>query len=221
MCKNCVVSCSNFLFCGFFIWFWCQGYGSPIERISECPLHFTFWNSLGKIGISSCLCVCQNSPVKLSSPGLLFAGNFLISSSLSLLVFSLLNCLFLPESLLKDCMFLEICPFLLDCPICQSITEHGIFLCLFIALGFSFNLSSFISYFVYLGPFSFFVKEPGKRQFIYLAWQFYFSLPFLLKYSGFTILCQFLLYSKVNQLYAYTYPLFFWVFLPIQVTTER
>ena len=32
---------------------------------------------------------------------------------------------------------------------------------------------------------------------------------FLLEQSCFTILCQFLLYSKVNQLYVYIYPLFF------------
>ena len=32
---------------------------------------------------------------------------------------------------------------------------------------------------------------------------------FLLEYSCFTMLCSFLLYSKVNQLYTYIYPLFF------------
>ena len=32
---------------------------------------------------------------------------------------------------------------------------------------------------------------------------------FLLEYSCFTMLCQFLLYNKVNQLYVYIYPLFF------------
>ena len=36
-----------------------------------------------------------------------------------------------------------------------------------------------------------------------------FLKNFLLDYSCFTILCQFLLYSKVNQLYVYIYPLFF------------
>ena len=50
MCKNCAVPCSDFLFCGFFVWFWYQGNGSPIERISKCHLRFTFWSSLGKIG---------------------------------------------------------------------------------------------------------------------------------------------------------------------------
>ena len=39
-------------------------------------------------------------------------------------------------------------------------------------------------------------------------------------YNCFTMLCQFLLYNKVNQLYLYIY-LFFFNFLPIQVTTEH
>ena len=38
---------------------------------------------------------------------------------------------------------------------------------------------------------------------------FSFKKIFLLEYSCFTMLCQFLLYSKVNQLYVYVYPLFF------------
>ena len=41
-----------------------------------------------------------------------------------------------------------------------------------------------------------------------------------LDYSCFTMLCQFLLYSRVNQSYIYMYPLF-WGFLPIKVTTEH
>ena len=32
---------------------------------------------------------------------------------------------------------------------------------------------------------------------------------FLLEYGCFTMLCKFLLYSKMNQLYIYIYPLFF------------
>ena len=32
---------------------------------------------------------------------------------------------------------------------------------------------------------------------------------FLLKYGCFTMLCYYLLYSKVNKLYVYIYPLFF------------
>ena len=47
---------------------------------------------------------------------------------------------------------------------------------------------------------------------------FFFFNYFLLKRSCF-IMCQFLLYSKVNQLYVYIYLLSF-DFLPIYVTTE-
>ena len=42
---------------------------------------------------------------------------------------------------------------------------------------------------------------------------------FLLEYSCITILCSFLLYSKVNQLYVSIYS--FLDFLPIEVTTEH
>ena len=41
-----------------------------------------------------------------------------------------------------------------------------------------------------------------------------FFLIFLLEYSCFTMLCSFLLFSKVNQLYIYIHP-FFFDFLPI------
>ena len=38
------------------------------------------------------------------------------------------------------------------------------------------------------------------------AYDIYLFLTSLLEYNCFTILCQFLLYKKVNQLYVYTYP---------------
>ena len=43
----------------------------------------------------------------------------------------------------------------------------------------------------------------------FLSLFYFFFHFFLLEYSCFTMLCQFLLYSKVNQLYVYMYPLFF------------
>ena len=48
----------------------------------------------------------------------------------------------------------------------------------------------------------------------------FFLKKFLLEHSCFTMLYQFLLYSKVNQLHVYIYPLYL-DFLPIQVTTEH
>ena len=60
-----------------------------------------------------------------------------------------------------------------------------------------------------------------KAYFDYVSnaayYHYYF---FLLEHSCFTMLYQFLLYSKVNQLHVYIYPLYL-DFLPIQVTTEH
>ena len=50
--------------------------------------------------------------------------------------------------------------------------------------------------------------------------QSFLFFPSLLEYYCFTMLCQFLLYSKVNQLYAYIYPIFL-DFLPIYINTEH
>ena len=46
----------------------------------------------------------------------------------------------------------------------------------------------------------------GGEGYFYLLLVYLFIL---LEYGCFTMSCQFLLYSKVNQLYIYTYPLFF------------
>ena len=45
----------------------------------------------------------------------------------------------------------------------------------------------------------------------WVCWEAYdaFIIFFLLEYSRFAMLCQFLLYSKGNQLYIYVYPVFF------------
>ena len=43
-----------------------------------------------------------------------------------------------------------------------------------------------------------------------------FFFVFELEYSCFTLLCQFLLYSKVNQPYIYIYPLIFWISFPFR-----
>ena len=39
---------------------------------------------------------------------------------------------------------------------------------------------------------------------------------FLLEYSCFIMMCYFLLYSKLNKLYVYIYPLFFWISFPFR-----
>ena len=48
--------------------------------------------------------------------------------------------------------------------------------------------------------------------FMYLFWNLDLNI-FVLEYSCFTMLCWFLLYSKVSLLYVYIYPLFFGFFL--------
>ena len=50
-----------------------------------------FWKSLSRIGVSSSLNFWENSAVKLSGLGLLFAGRFLITVSISVLVMGLLR----------------------------------------------------------------------------------------------------------------------------------
>ena len=54
--------------------------------------------------------------MKPSGPGLLFAGRFLITVSISVLVMGLLRFSISPGSVLENCTFLRICPFLPLCP---------------------------------------------------------------------------------------------------------
>ena len=56
------------------------------NELGSIPSSVIFGKSLRRIGVSSCLNVWQNSPVKSSGPGLLFVGRFLITLSISVLV---------------------------------------------------------------------------------------------------------------------------------------
>ena len=55
---------------------------------------------------------------------------------------------------------------------------------------------------------------------VILCWLFMLSCicknELLLEYSCFTMLCSFLVYSKMNQLYLYIYPHFFWISFPFR-----
>ena len=53
-----------------------------------------------------------------------------------------------------------------------------------------------------------------KNFIVALFFKIFIGVQFLLEYR-FTMLCQFLLYSKMNQLYIYIYPLFFRFFFHI------
>ena len=58
-------------------------------EFGSVPPFAIFWKILRRMGVSSSLNVSQNSPVKPSVPGLLFARRFLITVSISLLLFHL------------------------------------------------------------------------------------------------------------------------------------
>ena len=53
------------------------------------------------------------------------------------------------------------------------------------------------------------IQMKTKRILLHTYWNcliYLFFLTSLLEYNCFTMICQFLLYNKVNQLYAYVYP---------------
>src|SRR5574337_67349 len=61
------------------------------DEFGSLPSSAIFWKSLSRIGVSSSLNFWENSAVKPSGPGLLFAGRFLITVSISMLVMGLLR----------------------------------------------------------------------------------------------------------------------------------
>ena len=75
-----------------------------------------FWKSLSGIGVSSSLNFWQNSAVKPSGPGHLFAGRFLITVSISVLVMGLLRFSISSWFSFGKFIFLRIFPFLPSCP---------------------------------------------------------------------------------------------------------
>lgn len=88
-----------------------------------------FWNHLKRITVNSSLSVWYNSPGKSSGPWLLLVrsfGGFFTDSILLLIVCSYF--VFLPNSVLEDCTFLEIYPCLLVCPFYWCIIIHSILL---------------------------------------------------------------------------------------------
>ena len=70
--------------------------------------------------------------MKPSGPGLLFAGRFLITVSISVLVMGLLR-FSSPGSVLESCTFLRICAFLPSCPFYWHIIADSLMiLCTFV-----------------------------------------------------------------------------------------
>ena len=114
-------------------------------------------------------------------------------------VYSNYVCLY---SVSSGCMFLEICSFLLGCPICWHITLHSLHLCFFKKYlpGIRCYFSYLISYFVFLAPFFFLHGEAGYQciHFVYplkkpKIWCFYlfiFSILFISELCFFPTFCQ-------------------------------
>ena len=134
--------------------------------------------------------------------GLLFAGSLLSLLLLQTqfhyywLVCS--NCLFLLDSVLAGCMFLEICPFFLSYPIHWHVTIHSILLWFLVSLlywllfllfyfcGVSCNFSFFISDFIDLDHLLFFLLSLAKGLsilFIFSKNQLLVSLIFSIVFS--------------------------------------
>ena len=104
------------------------------NEFGSLPSSAIFWKSLSRIGINSSLNFWQNSAMKLSGPGLLFSGRFLITVSISVLVMGLLRFSISSCSVLESYTFLRIFPFLPSCPFYQHIIAGSllwsfVFLC--------------------------------------------------------------------------------------------
>ena len=79
---------------------------------------------MSRIDISSSLNFWQNSAMKSSGPGLLFAGRFLITVSISVLVMGLLRFSVSSWFSFEGYTFLRICPFLPSCPFyCHTVAD--------------------------------------------------------------------------------------------------
>ena len=132
---------------------------SSRNDFGKCPSSLIFWKSL-RSGISSLMFI--RIPQKPSVPGFLFVVSFLsyrfcfTSSVQSVEIF-----MFLLDSVLVCCMFLETCPFFLGCQICCHIIAHSI-LCILHFCSVCCDFFAFIFYFIYLGFLSFLLDEPGQ-----------------------------------------------------------
>ena len=115
------------------------------ECFGECPFLFNIWKILRRISICS---FCTFRRIHLWGHLVLDAYFYEIFPLKIQISFHLLwsvcsNYLFLPNSILVDSMFLEICPFLLGCQIYWHIIIHSILLCFVIFLQYQLLLLIF------------------------------------------------------------------------------
>ena len=99
-----------------FVWIWYQVMMASQNEFGSLSSSAIFWKSLSGIGVSSSLNFWQNSAVKPSGPGHLFAGRFLITVSISVLVMGLLRFSISSWFSFGKFIFLRIFPFLPSCP---------------------------------------------------------------------------------------------------------
>ena len=95
------------------------------------------------------------SPVKLSNPVLCLARSFLYYTFTFSTSDWSIQIVFLLDLVLECYMFIEICPFLLDCPVCSYYS-----IVIFICCDINCYLYSLIYYCVCLKPLSFSLDEP-------------------------------------------------------------
>ena len=90
--------------------------GSSVHGILQASVLEWVAIAFSRIGVSSSLNFWENSAVKPSGPELLFAGRFLITVSISMLVMGLLRFSVSSWFSFGSCTCLRICPFLPRCP---------------------------------------------------------------------------------------------------------
>ena len=108
---------STVLVCDFLFW-WCMclvwGIRVMVASYNDfgtVSSSLVFWTRLRRIGVSPSLYVWQNSPVKSSAPGRVFAGSFFVFLNYRFYFTSsdqyVQSYLFLLDSILVGCMFLK------------------------------------------------------------------------------------------------------------------
>ena len=146
----------SFFWCGVFVWVWNQGAGDFIEWIWECSFFFKFLEYFEEDRCKFFVCLVE-LPEEVVQSWNFVHMEFLLLLLQILFHFVWLACsnyLIFLYSVLAGSIFLEPCLFVLGGPICWNTTVNSILLWFFFSWGCYF--SSFISYFVYLGPLSLF-----------------------------------------------------------------
>ena len=125
-----ILACSFFFVCVASL----SGFGIRVMKFGSLPSSAVFWKSLSRIGVHSSLNFWLNSAVKPSGLGLLFAGRFLITVSISVLMIGLLRFSISSWFSFGKLYFSKNFPFLTSCPFYWHIVTDNsllsfVFLC--------------------------------------------------------------------------------------------